>query len=274
MTRPGPFRYLKTSPEIICSAVMLYIRYPLSLRNVEDFLQQRGIEDSHETIRFWLNRFAPMFATEIRRKRGDGCGPPLNGNGISTKSSCRQTASQHYLWRAVDHEGEVLGSIVSKTHNHKAALKFLRKSIKRLGWPQVFVTVQLRSYGAALKKDLGMVDERQKSRWMNTCAENSHLPVRRRDRPCSASRGCDHCKSSSQSIPRSTTISTRSALRVAGTISKRTDPPLWLSGGSFLPPEPWWVRGNRDWFALVCQHRHIAPANGVSRSGFGRIVLF
>jgi putative transposase len=71
MTQRSPFRYFKTSPEIIRLAVMLYVRYPLSLRNVEDLLHERGIEISHETVRFWWNRFGPMFAAEIRRKRVD-----------------------------------------------------------------------------------------------------------------------------------------------------------------------------------------------------------
>ncbi len=69
MNKRSPFRYFKTSPEIIRLAVMLYVRFPLSLRNVEDLLHERGIEISHETVRFWWNRFGPMFASEIRRKR-------------------------------------------------------------------------------------------------------------------------------------------------------------------------------------------------------------
>ena len=69
MTKRSPFRYFKTSPEIIRLAVMMYVRFPLSLRNVEDLLHERGIEISHETVRFWWNRFGPMFASEIRRVR-------------------------------------------------------------------------------------------------------------------------------------------------------------------------------------------------------------
>ncbi len=67
----NPFRYFKTSPEVIRLAVMMYVRFPLSLRNVEDLLHERGIDLSHETVRFWWNRFGPMFAAEIRRKRAD-----------------------------------------------------------------------------------------------------------------------------------------------------------------------------------------------------------
>lgn len=69
MTKRDPFRYFKTSPEIIRLAVMMYVRYPLSLRNVEDLLHERGIDVSHEAVRFWWNRFGPLFAAEIRRKR-------------------------------------------------------------------------------------------------------------------------------------------------------------------------------------------------------------
>jgi putative transposase len=69
MTQRSPFRYFKTSPEIIRLAVMLYVRYPLSLRNVEHLQHERGIEISHENVWFWWNRFGPTFAAEIRRKR-------------------------------------------------------------------------------------------------------------------------------------------------------------------------------------------------------------
>jgi putative transposase len=71
MTERSPFRYFKTSPEIIRLAMKLYIRFPLSLRNVEDLLHERGIEISHETVRYWWNRFGPIFASELRRKRVD-----------------------------------------------------------------------------------------------------------------------------------------------------------------------------------------------------------
>jgi putative transposase len=78
MTKRSPFRYFKTSPEIICLAVMMYVRFPLSLRNVEDLLHERGIDISHETVRFWWNRFGPMFAAEIRRKRVQKYGIVIN----------------------------------------------------------------------------------------------------------------------------------------------------------------------------------------------------
>jgi transposase-like protein len=72
MIKRGPFRYFRTSPEIIRLAVMMYVRFPLSLRNVEDLLHERGIEGSHETVRFWGQRFGPMVAAEIRKRRVAG----------------------------------------------------------------------------------------------------------------------------------------------------------------------------------------------------------
>ena len=87
----------------------------------------------------------------------------------------------HYLWRAVDHEGEVLESYVTKRRDRKAALKFLRKTMKRFGPPHVIVTDLLRSYGAAMKV-IGNADKQETGRWLNNQSENSHLPFRRRER--------------------------------------------------------------------------------------------
>ena len=88
---------------------------------------------------------------------------------------------RHYLWRAVDHEGEVLESFVTKMRDKKAALKFLRKAMRKHGRPEVVVTDRLRSYGAALK-EIGGTARQETGRWLNNRAENSHLPFRRRER--------------------------------------------------------------------------------------------
>lgn len=181
MTRRSPFRYFKTSPEIIRLAVMLYIRFPLSLRNVEDLLHERGIEISHETVRYWWNRLGPMFAAELRRKRVDRMRGCKQWRWHLDEVFVKINGVTHYLWRAVDHEGEVLESVVTKTRDRKAALKLLKKSMKRHGRPENIVTDRLRSYGAALKQ-LGRGDDREMGRWMNNRAENSHLPFRRRER--------------------------------------------------------------------------------------------
>ncbi|MFA8442039.1 IS6 family transposase [Yoonia sp.] len=181
MTKRSPFRYFKTSPEIIRLAVMLYVRFPLSLRNVEDLLHERGIEVSHETVRFWWNRFGPMFASEIRRNRISRMRSYANWQWHLDEVFVKINGETHYLWRAVDHEGEVLESHVTKRRDRKAALKFLRNSMKRYGQPQIFVTDKLRSYGAAMKV-IGNTDRQQTGRWLNNRAENSHLPFRRRER--------------------------------------------------------------------------------------------
>ena len=123
MTQRSPFRYFRTSPEIIRLAVMMYVRFPLSLRNVEDLLHERGIEVSHETVRFWWLRFGPMFAAEIRRKRVSGM-RSSRWRWHLDEVFVKVNGVQHYLWRAVDHEGEVLEAFVSKTRDKKAALKF------------------------------------------------------------------------------------------------------------------------------------------------------
>ncbi len=180
MTERSPFRYFRTSPEIIRLAVMLYIRFPLSLRNVEDLLHERGIDISHETVRFWWNRFGPMLASEIRKRRVEGIRSSAWRWHLD-EVFVKINGERHYLWRAVDHEGEVLESFVTKTRDRKAALKFLRKTMRKHGRPEVIVTDRLRSYGAALK-EIGNADRQETGQWMNNRAENSHQPFRRRER--------------------------------------------------------------------------------------------
>lgn len=181
MTKRDPFKYFKTSPQIIRLAVMLYVRYPLSLRNVEDLLHERGIEISHETVRFWWNRFGPLSAGEIRRKRVQQLRAHSNWQWHLDEVFVKINGEIHYLWRAIDHEGELLESYVTKRRDRKAALKFLRKTMKRFGPPHVIVTDLLRSYGAAMKV-IGNAPRQETVRWLNNRAENSHLPFRRRER--------------------------------------------------------------------------------------------
>ena len=158
---------------------MLYVRYPLSLRQVEDLLFERGVDICHETVRFWWNRFGPMFAAEIRKRR-------VNHRLFSQwrwhldEVFVRINGEMHYLWRAVDHEGEVLEVFATKRRDRRAALKFLKRAMKRYGRPEVIVTDRLRSYGAAMK-EIGVEDRRLCGRWLNNRAENSHQPFRRRE---------------------------------------------------------------------------------------------
>jgi putative transposase len=180
MTKRSPFRYFKTSPEIIRLAVMMYVRFQLSLRNVEDLLNERGIDISYETVRFWWNRFGPLFAAEIRKKRVSQMRAYSNWQLHLDEVFVKINGKTHYLWRAMDHEAEVLESLVTKCRDRKAAFKLLRKIKKHYGRAHVFVTDRLRSYGAAMKV-IGNVDKQETGRWLNNRAENSHQPFRRRE---------------------------------------------------------------------------------------------
>ena len=156
------------------------MRFPPSLRNVEDLLHERRIEVSHETIRFWWNRFGPIVAAEIRKKRKGRMRALLGCRWHLDEVFVKINGERHYLWRAVDQEGEVLEAFVSKKRDRKAALKFLRKLMKRYPRPDAIVTDRLRSYRAALR-ELGGTGLHQAGRWRNNRAENFHLPFRRRE---------------------------------------------------------------------------------------------
>ena len=177
----SPFRYFKTSPEIIQLAVMMYVRFPLSLRNVEDLLHERGIDVCHESIRLWVDRFGTHFAGNIRKQRASYMRQVTQWQWHLDEVFVKINGVQHYLWRAVDHEGEVLESYVTKSRNMAAALKFLKKAMKRYGNPQVIVTDRCPSYGAAMK-EIGNKGRQEVGRHKNNRAESSHLPFRRRER--------------------------------------------------------------------------------------------
>ncbi|MEM8637108.1 MAG: IS6 family transposase, partial [Pseudomonadota bacterium] len=176
-----PFCYFKTSPEIIQLAVMMCVRFPLSLRNVEDPLHERGVDICQESVRFWVDRFGTHFAGKIRKRRASYMRQVTQWQWHLDEMFVKIRGETHYLWRAVDHEGEVLGSYVTKTRDKAAALKLLRKAMKRYGNPETLITDRLRSYGAAMK-EIGNIDRRKVSRHLNNRAENSHLPFRRRER--------------------------------------------------------------------------------------------
>jgi putative transposase len=178
MITKNTFKYFKSSPEVIKLAVMYYIRYPLSFRQVEDILSERGIDICHETIRYWVNRFGPKFATEIRKKRS---GNHSNWRWHMDEMYVIINGEWFLLWRAIDHEGEVLEAFVSKRRCKRTALKFIRKLMKHYGKPSEIVTDKLRSYGAALKV-IGAENLQNTTQYQNNRCENSHLPLRRRER--------------------------------------------------------------------------------------------
>ena len=166
-----PFRYFNSSPEVIHLVVMMYVRYPLSLRNVEDLLPERGIDISHETVRFWWNRFA-MFAAEIRKTRVAHMRGYPQWRWHLDEAFVKVNGKLCYLWRAVDHEGEVLETVVTAKRDKAAALKLLKRIMKKYGRPRNVVTDGLCSYPAAMKV-IGNADRQEVGRRLNNRAENS-----------------------------------------------------------------------------------------------------
>jgi putative transposase len=145
------------------------------------YIRRPRIDIRHETVRLWWNRFGPVFAAEIRKKRVDRMRPHTQWRWHLDEVYVKINGEMHYLQRAVDHEGEVLESFASKTRNKAAALAFIKRAMRRHGRPQAVVTDGLRSYGAAMK-EIGNADRQEVGRWLNNRAENSHQPFRRRER--------------------------------------------------------------------------------------------
>lgn len=176
--KPLSFKRHRFPPEIICHAVWLYFRFTMSLRDVEDLLAERGIDVTYETVRCWANKFGPAIAANIRRRRSrPDCVWHLDEMVV------RIGGKRMFMWRAVDKEGEVLDVLVQKRRNKAAALKLLRKLLKKQGFkPEKIVTDGLRSYKAAMR-ELGCLERHHPGGLQeNNRAENSHLPVRRRER--------------------------------------------------------------------------------------------
>jgi putative transposase len=166
----NPFRYFNSSPEVIRLVVMMYVRYPLSLRNVEDLLAERGIDISHETVRFWWNRFGPMFAAEIRKKRMAQMGGYPQWRWHLDEVFVKVNGTLCYLWRAVDHEGEVLEAVVTAKRDKAAALQLLKRIMKKYGRPRKIVTDGLRAYSAAMK-EVGNADRQEVGRGLQSGGE-------------------------------------------------------------------------------------------------------
>ena len=163
--------------EIIQHAVWLYLRFTLSYRDVEELLAERGIETSYETVRRWVLKFGPTFARNLRRLR-----PKPTGTWHLDEMVVSIQGRRMYLWRAVDSEGEVLDLLVQPKRDTAAALRLMRKLLKKQGYaPDELVTDKLGSYGAA-RRELGLSARHQQGLRKNNRAENSHQPVRRRER--------------------------------------------------------------------------------------------
>ena len=190
-------------PEIIQQAIWLYLRFTLSLRDVEDLLAERGIAVSYETVRRWVNHFGPVIAADLQKRR---LKPHTTWHldEVYLKIDGRMV----YLWRAVDAEGEVLDVLVQSKRNKHAALKLMRKLLKKYAFaPERLVTDDLRSYSAAAQ-ELGIERRHERGRWKNNRAENSHQPTRRRERKMQRSRARGPPRNLFPRTPPSTTPST------------------------------------------------------------------
>src|SRR6202041_1262120 len=164
-------------PAIIRHAVWLYMRFTLSYRDVEDLLAERGLDVPYETVRRWVLKFGLLFAREFRRRR-----PRPTSQWHLDEMAVVIAGRQFWLWRAVDDEGEVLDLLVQPRRDKAAAVKLMRKLLKKQGFaPDVMVTDKLRSYGAA-KGEMGVSAQHEQGLRKNNRAENSHQPTRRRER--------------------------------------------------------------------------------------------
>lgn len=180
--------------EIIAHAVWPYFRFPLSLRMVEDMLAVRGIIVSHQTVRAWAEKFGRHFANQIKRRSAGRLGDKWHLDEMVVTIA----GNKQWLWRAVDQNGFVLDVLVQSRRNAKAAKRLMRKLLKKQGHaPRVMITDKLGSYAVAGREIMPQVEHRR-HKGLNNRAENSHQPMRRRNkalqviRPTSAVRFHPH----------------------------------------------------------------------------------
>jgi transposase-like protein len=163
--------------EIIQHAIWLYLRFTLSYRDVEELLAERGVDVSYETVRRWVLKFGPLIARRLRRGR-----PRPSAQWHLDEMVVRIAGKRMYLWRAVDHEGEVLDTLVQRRRDTQGALRLMRKLLKKQGFaPKLLVTDKLGSYGSAFRQ-LRLTCPHDRGLRKNNRAENSHQVVRRRER--------------------------------------------------------------------------------------------
>jgi len=176
-TQRNMYKRYRFPAEIIRYAVWVYYRFNLSHRDVEDLLAERGVTVSHESIRLWCNKFGPKYARRLKR-RHQGFGDTFYIDEVFVKIG----GKQHYLWRAVDQDGEVVDVFLQTRRDGKAAKRFFRRLInKHQGEPRIIVTDKLRSYDVAHRELIPDVIH-DKSQYANNRAELSHQPTRVRER--------------------------------------------------------------------------------------------
>jgi transposase-like protein len=171
------FRRHRFPPGIIQHAIWLYLRFTLSYRDVEELLAERGLDVSYETVRRWVLKFGPIVACRLRGRR-----PRPSDRWHLDEMVVRIAGKRMYLWRAVDHEGEILDMLVQRHRDKRAALRLMRKLLKKHGFaPKLLVTDQLGSYRAAFRQ-LRLACPHEQGLRKNNRVENSHQAVRRRER--------------------------------------------------------------------------------------------
>lgn len=174
---PPSYKGHRYPVEIISHCVWLYFRFPLSFREVEELMLERGVVVSYETVRRWCAKFGQAYANGLRRRR-----PRPGDKWHLDEVFIRINGEIHYLWRAVDQDGNVLDILVQPRRDAKAAKRFFRRLLKNLEYvPRVVVTDKLRSYGAAHRQVTPSVEHRS-HKGLNNRAENSHQPTRQRER--------------------------------------------------------------------------------------------
>jgi putative transposase len=186
---PERYKHHRFPTEIISHGVWLYYRFCLSYRDVEELLFVRGVLVSYEAIRKWCRKFGQVYANQLRRRR-----PRPGDKWHLDEVFLTIHGERHYLWRAVDQDGNVLDILVQSRRNKQAARKFFRKLLKGLTYvPRVLITDKLKSYGAAKREILPGVEHRQ-HRYLNNRAENSHQPTRQRERRMQGFKSAGHAQ--------------------------------------------------------------------------------
>jgi putative transposase len=171
------YRRHRFPPSVIQYAIWLYLRFTLSYHDVEDLLAERGLDVSYETVRRWVLKFGPMIARRLRQRR-----PRPSERWHLDEMVVRIGGKRMYLWRAVDDEDEVLDMLVQRGRDKRAALRLMRKRLRKQGFvPNLLATDKLGSYGAAFRQ-LRLACSHEQGLRKNNRAENSHQPVRRRER--------------------------------------------------------------------------------------------
>jgi transposase-like protein len=171
------FKHHRFPLDIIRHSIWLYARFTLSFRDVEEMLAERGLDVSYETIRRWFLKFGTVIAANLRRAR-----PRPSDHWHLDEMVIVIQRKRYWLWRAVDNEGEVLNFLVQRRRNTKAARKLMRKLLKTKGFaPSGVVMDKLRSYPSAFRA-MGFAAEHDRGLRANNRVENSHQPVRRRER--------------------------------------------------------------------------------------------